>query len=111
MNPDERRKLLAVLCHVSQLFSSIAITIAVPIVILVISDDPIVQAHAKEAINFAINILLYLIASVLLFFFVVGIPLTALVIIASWRLPIFATVRAAIMPNLPYRYPFILRFV
>ncbi len=111
MDPDERRKLLAVLCHVSQLFSSIALSIAVPIVILVISDDPIVQAHAKEAINFAINIVLYVIASVLLFFFIVGIPLMVLVLIASWILPIFATVRAATMPDLPYRYPFILHFV
>jgi uncharacterized protein len=111
MEDFEKRKILAVLCHTSQLLSSLAISILVPIIILVTSEDPIVQAHAKEAINFAISIIIYAIICLLLSVIVIGIPLFVLVFIASWILPIFAIVRAATMPDLPYRYPFILRMV
>ncbi|MGG6295169.1 DUF4870 domain-containing protein [Leptolyngbya sp. AN02str] len=110
----ENRKILAVLCHASQLFSSLAISIAVPIIILIISEDPIVQAHAKEAINFAISVILYAIICLILtivVFGISGISLFVLLFIGSWMLPIFAVVRAATMPDIPYRYPFVMRFV
>jgi uncharacterized Tic20 family protein len=107
----QRRKLLSALCHGSIFFSSLIISIGIPIAILVISDDPVIKDNAKESINFHFNLFIYAAIFALLIFVVIGIPLLMLLGIASFVLPIIAIVHAVSNPDKPYRYPFIFRLV
>jgi uncharacterized protein len=106
---DEQRKLLSALCHGAIFFSSLFISIGIPIVILLISNDPVVRANALESLNFHINLYLYAIVFVLLIFVAIGIPLLILLGIISFIMPIFAIVKVLSHPDHPYRYPFIFR--
>jgi hypothetical protein len=87
------------------------VSIAVPIIILVVSTDPTVQANAKESINFHINLYIYFAIFFILSFALVGLPFLFLLLIASWVMPILAMVQVATNPNKIYRYPFIFHFV
>jgi uncharacterized Tic20 family protein len=65
---QDKRKLLSALCHGSIFFSSLVVSVAIPIAVLLVSDDPVVKESAKEAINFHINVWLYgVIVGVLVF--------------------------------------------
>ena len=115
MNDLEQRKLWSVICHGASLLSSTVVAIAIPIVILLVSADPIVQINAKEAINFSINLLIYGIVVVVLALSLIGIPLAILLgsvlFIASLILPIIAIVQVGTSAEGIYRYPFIWRVV
>lgn len=47
---SDKRKLLSSLCHGAIFFSTALFSIGVPIVINLISDDPVVKSNAKESI-------------------------------------------------------------
>lgn len=115
MNELEQRKLLSVLCHGASLFSSTVVAIAIPIVILLISTDPIVQTNAREAINFSINLIIYGVIVAVLAISVVGIPfallLGGLLLVASLILPVVAMVAVATHSERAYHYPFIWHIV
>lgn len=111
MNDLEQRKLLSVLCHGAIFLSSLIVSIAIPIVVLVVSSDPVVQANAKESINFHINLYIYFAIFFLLSFVLIGLPFLVLVFVISWVMPILAMVQVATNPDKLYRYPFIFRLV
>ena len=133
-SPDlKKRKLYSTLCHVSTFLSWFILLLIIPIVILCISDDEIVQENANEAINFYISfIIYYVIALILCFglplllliganyvlpsfatasFAFIGIPLLVLLIVADYMLPFLAIIHCLTHLNRAYRYPFIWRFV
>jgi uncharacterized Tic20 family protein len=105
------RKLLSVICHAAIFFSSLLVSIGIPIAVLLISEDPVVKENARESINFHINLFLYAIFFVLLILVAIGIPLLILLGIANLLLPIVAIVHCATNPDKPYRYPLIFRLV
>lgn len=110
LQPDiARRKLLSALSHGAIFFSSTLVSIAVPIVILMISSDLIVQANARESLNFHINTYLYAALFGVLTFVLIGFPLLVLLGIATFVLPLMAIVKVLSSPNQAYRYPFLLR--
>lgn len=113
-NPDQR-KLISALCHGSIFFSSLVVSIGIPIAILLVSDDWVIKDNAKEAINFHINLFLYGILAAILAFTVIGIPAAAVIgfglLICSWLLPIIAIVKTIENANQPYRYPLIWRIL
>jgi uncharacterized protein len=111
MEDFAQRKLLSALCHGSIFFSSLIVSIGIPIAILFISEDPIVKENAKEAINFHINLYLYATLFALLILVAIGIPLLVLLGVASFVMPIIAIVHTLSEPNKPYRYPFIWRLL
>jgi len=88
-----------------------------PLVIyLVKKDDPFVRAHASEALNFNLSVMLYgvvlFVAGLLLLIVVVGVLVWLLFIplgIAWIVLLILAAVKAG--QGEPYRYPLTIRFV
>lgn len=106
MNNLERQKLLSILSHSSILLSSSVIWIIIPIVILLLSTDPIVQQNAKEAINFSLNLVIYFLIALLLSFVAIGIPLLFILLIISWVLPVIAMVQVITNFQQPYHYPF-----
>ncbi len=105
------RKLLSALCHGAIFFSPTVVSLGIPILILLLNDDPVVKENAKESINFHINLYLYGIVFALLIFVAIGIPLLIILWIVSILMPIVAIVYCATNPTKPYRYPFILRIV
>ncbi|GAB4339429.1 MAG: hypothetical protein OHK0047_30200 [Leptolyngbyaceae cyanobacterium] len=111
MDDLAQRKLLSALCHGAIFFSSLIVSIGIPIVILLITNDPIVRENAKESINFHINLYLYAIIFGILTLVVIGIPLLIILAIVSVLMPIVAIVHCATNTVKPYRYPFIFRIV
>ena len=109
MADSNTRKILSIICHVSVFFTSTIAAIAVPIIILIVSQDSVVKANAKEVLNFQINLLFYGVVFSLLVLVGIGVPLLVLLGIASIVLPIFAIVSILNHPNSPASYPFITR--
>jgi uncharacterized Tic20 family protein len=112
-DPD-KRKLLSALSHGSIFFSSLVVSVAIPIAILFVSEDPVVKESAKEAINFHINVWLYgVIIGALTFvtFGLLGIILLPIFYLFHWIPPILAIIQSLSNPDQTYRYPFIFRVV
>ena len=113
--PDlDKRKLLSCLCHGAIFFSTTFLSVGVPIAITFISDDTVVQANAKESINFHFNVwfwgILILIPS-LLTFGLLGWFLFPLGYAIHWGLTLWALSHCFTKPDEPFRYPFIFRLL
>lgn len=115
MKTAGQQKLLSALCHGSVFFSATVVSIGIPIVILLLTDDWVVKDNAREALNFHINLYVYAALAMVFFFSVVGIPIAIVIgiflAIVSWLLPIVAIIKVLDRPSQPYRYPFILRLL
>lgn len=72
-------------------------------------DDPYVEYHAREALNFQISLMIYIIVSILAIFVFIGLLMLPVVAIWAFVVMIIAGVKAANGES--YRYPFIIRFV
>ncbi len=107
----DKRKLLSGLAHGSIFLGSLVVPVAIPIVILLISDDPVVKANAREAINFTLNVWLYGIIMGVLCFFLIGFLFLPIWFLYHWILPIFAIVKCLKDPDEVFHYPFIFRVV
>lgn len=116
-----KRKLLSILSHGSIFISLSLVGIAIPVAISVLSEDLVVKANAKEAINFHLNVwfwgaILGGVYGVLSFisFGLLGLvlwPLLVLGFLLHWGLSTWAIVHCLAEPNQPFRYPFIFRLV
>ncbi|MBW4439691.1 MAG: DUF4870 domain-containing protein [Plectolyngbya sp. WJT66-NPBG17] len=115
MRTTGQQKLLSALCHGSVFFSATLVSVGIPIVILLITDDWVIKDNAREALNFHINLYVYGILAGLLAVTVIGIPIAIVIgvglLICSWLLPILAILKVIDRPDQPYRYPFILRLL
>lgn len=104
--PTSDEKTMAILSHILCLVAGF---IAPLIIYLVKKDSPYVQAHAKEALNFQLTMILAYIVSAILILVLIGILLIWALIIANLVLIIIATIRAS--ENKLYKYPFTIRFI
>ncbi|WP_310423761.1 DUF4870 domain-containing protein [Chamaesiphon sp. VAR_48_metabat_135_sub] len=114
-----KRKLFSLLCHGSIFLGSLLFTSAIPLVVLLLFDDPVIKETAKETLNYHFNIWLYGAISLGLGTFftalIITIPL-AWIIGGAFTLftlvpPIFGILATLNNPNEPYRYPFIWRLL
>jgi uncharacterized protein len=115
---SDKRKLLSSICHGSIFFSPLFLTIGIPFVVSLLSDDPVVKENAKEAINFHLNVWFYgAIAATCAFLWFLIIPLViawilgGLLLVANYVLPVLAILKCLSNPNESYRYPFIFRLL
>jgi uncharacterized Tic20 family protein len=116
---SDKRKLLSSLCHGSIFFSTTFFSVGVPIIINLISDDPVVKSNAKESINFHFNVWFWAtligIPLGIISFITFGIggilffPVIALGFALHWGLTIWALLHCLGQPDEPFRYPFIFR--
>ena len=114
-----KRKLFSLLCHGSIFLGALVIPAAIPFIIFLLFDDPVIKETAKETLNYYFNIWLYQAISIGLcgFFFalVITAPLAFLIgglfFLFHWIPPIFAILSTLNNPNEPYRYPFIWRLL
>jgi uncharacterized protein len=111
LNDLQTRKLLSALCHVSTFMTWFVAPFVIPIVILCVSNDSVVQANAKEAINYYISFLIYYTVTIILCFVLVGFLLLIPLLILDFILPIIAIVKTLENPDRVYRYPSIVRFL
>ena len=72
-------------------------------------EDPFVAYHAREALNFQISFIIYVIGSIVLMFVLIGLILLPVVLIFALVVMIIAGIKAA--NGEFYRYPLTLRFV
>lgn len=81
-----------------------------PLVIWLIKKEqyPLVDDQGREALNFQISILIYLIASLILLFVLIGIVLLPIVLIFDLVMTIVAMIKAN--DGVAYRYPLTIRF-
>ncbi|NET11324.1 MAG: DUF4870 domain-containing protein [Symploca sp. SIO2B6] len=107
----ETRRILSAVCHGACFFSATIVAIGIPIVILVTTNDSVIKANAREALNFQISIYIWAFICSILIVVLVGIPLLILVGIFSFIAPIIAIVKVLSEPDVPYRYELIFRFM
>jgi uncharacterized protein len=114
-----KRKLLSILSHGSIFISLSLFAIGIPIAISFLSDDVVVKANAKEAINFHFNVWFWgaIIGGIygVLSFLTFGLlglvlwPLIALGFLLHWGLTAWAIAHCLGSPDEPFRYPYIFR--
>ncbi len=104
-------RLWSVLCHLSYFFGFALISFIFPLVVyLVMRDDsPYVTHHAREALNFHLSLLVYIVCCIPLCFIVVGIPLLVAIGLTGLVCSIVAAVKAG--KGMYYQYPITIRFV
>ncbi|HXA80186.1 MAG TPA: DUF4870 domain-containing protein [Opitutaceae bacterium] len=101
-------RLWSILCHLSWFFG---FPILFPLIVFLVmrQDSPYVAYHAKEALNFHLSLLLYIICTVPLVFILIGIPVMVALGICGLILAIVATIKTS--ENTLYRYPMTIRFI
>ncbi|MGF1489013.1 MAG: DUF4870 domain-containing protein [Prochloraceae cyanobacterium] len=109
MNED-KRKIFSILAHASIFFSSTLVAFFIPVAIMALTEDEIVQRNAKEALNFHINLYVFGIIFAVLSLIAIGIPFLIGLGIVSLIFPIIAIVQSASNPDKAYRYPLVFRF-
>ena len=107
---SESRK-LAMLGHLSAFITFVGIPSLVgPLVVWLLNrDDPFVEQQAKDALNFNISFLIYVIAAAISIILLIGLLALPAVLVTWFVLVIVASVKAANGEN--YRYPFTIEFV
>ena len=98
--------------HASIFISVSIISIAIPILIYLSSEELIVKENAKEAINFHFNVWLY--GGIITFltfitFGLLGFILGPIWIVYHWSLSIWAIIHCLRNTREEFRYPFIFR--
>ncbi len=110
-NRDER--MWAMFCHLSALIGFIIPfgNIIAPLVLWTLKKEeyPLVNDQGKESLNFQISMTIYVIASIILIFLVIGIVLLILLGIFSLIVIIIAAIKAN--EGEKYRYPLTIRFL
>lgn len=110
--PSNDARNWATLSHLSAFVSFLGIPSLIgPLVVWLLKrgDDPYIDYHGKEALNFNISFLIYGIVSAFLIILLIGLLLLPAVIITWFVLVIVAAVKANAGEY--YRYPMTIRFV
>jgi uncharacterized Tic20 family protein len=112
--PTENERTWGMLAHLSALAGLVMPLIGIVLGPLVVSlargdQSPFVAAHAKEALNFNITVLLAAVVCTLLMLVFIGFLLGTALFIAWLVMTLIAAIKAS--EGHPYRYPFAFRFV
>ena len=101
----------AAAAHLIPLIPLIGLGFIGPLVIWLMKkeEDPFVEYHARESLNFQITLIIYILASILLMIVIIGFVLIFVVLIFALVVEIIAGVKAA--NGEFYRYPLTFRFV
>jgi uncharacterized protein len=104
-------RLWSVLCHLSYFFGFALISFLFPLTVYLVmrTDSAYVTHHAREALNFHLSLLLYIVCCIPLCFIVVGIPLLIAIGLTGIVCSIVAAVKAS--KGTYYQYPITIRFV
>lgn len=98
--------------HLSALIGAVVwLAFLGPLVVWLVKRDehPFIAAHATEALNFNLSVLLYSVVAAILAVVLIGIPILIGIAIAWLVLTILAAVKA--VNGEEYRYPLTIRFI
>jgi uncharacterized Tic20 family protein len=106
--PTGNQKIWSMLSHLSAL---LGVGLVLPLVVYLAMrhESEYVTENAREALNFHISVLIYLLCCIPLSFIIIGIPLMILLGLGSLVLAIVAAVKAS--QGYVFRYPVTLRLV
>lgn len=110
--PAQEAKNWAVIAHLSALVNIVGIPSVIgPLVVWLLKkdEDPFIDYHGKEALNFNISFMIYGIVSGLLILVAIGLVLLPIVLITWLVLVIIGAVRTS--NGEYYRYPLTIRLV
>jgi uncharacterized Tic20 family protein len=112
--PTDDTKMWAMFTHLSALSGLLGIPfghIVGPLIIWLIKRDnnPVLDAHGKEALNFQISWMIYAIVSGILILVLIGIVLLPVVLLINLILTIVGAVKAS--KGELYHYPLTIRFI
>jgi uncharacterized protein len=106
--PTGNDKIWSMLSHLSALFG-VGIILPLVVYLAMRKESEYVAANAREALNFHLSVLIYIICCVPLMFILIGVPLAMIIGVASLVFAIIAAVKAS--DGQVYRYPLTLRLV
>jgi uncharacterized protein len=108
VQPSGNDKIWAILSHISCLFG---VWFILPLIVyLAMRDDSrYVGENAKEALNFHISLVIYVICAIPLAFLFIGIPLLVAIGLGAVVLSIVAAIKAS--DGTIYRYPLTIRLI
>ena len=115
MQTDRDARFWAMMCHLSSfagLFNLIPLGgIVVPLIIWMVKrdEDPFIDYHGREVLNFQISIAIYTVIAIILCFVVIGFLILPLLFLMDLILTIVAAIRAR--DGETYRYPMTIRFL
>ena len=110
--PTSEERTWALAAHVGSLVAAwFAMGFLAPLLVLLIkgNDSPFIRRHAVESLNFQISLLIYLIASAILWLILIGIVLTVALGVFALVVIILATMAAS--NGQDYRYPLTIRLI
>ncbi|MCB9304458.1 MAG: DUF4870 domain-containing protein [Lewinellaceae bacterium] len=111
--PDSNEKMVATFSHLGIVAGTIVPfgSVLLPLILWLVYKDKseYVAYHAKEALNFQLTMLIGFVASAILIFVVIGIPLLIVLAIVDLVFCIIAAMRAN--EGERYRYPYTFRFI
>jgi uncharacterized Tic20 family protein len=101
-------KIWSMLSHLSALFG-VGIILPLVVYLAMRKESDYVACNAREALNFHISVLIYVLCCIPLMLVLIGVPLAIMIGLGSVVLAIIAAVKAS--DGECYRYPLTLRFV
>lgn len=110
--PTSEERTWALAAHIGSLVAAwFAMGFLAPLLVLLVkgNDSPFVRRHAVESLNFQISLLIYLIATAILWLILIGIVLTVALAIFALVVIILATIAAS--NGQEYRYPITIRLI
>jgi len=102
---DNSGKVLAILAHILGLFTSFIGAL----VIYLIAEDSFAKENAKEALNWQISLIIYMIISAILIFVIIGLALLVILGILNLVFCIYAAIKAS--DEEVWKYPASIRFI
>ncbi len=105
------RKILSAVCHGSVWLNPLLLSVGIPITMMLVSEDPVVKANAKEALNVHLNLFAAYILFTPMCWILIGFPLLAVAGLYNLIAPIFALCHLSSHPDEVYRYPCTVRLI
>ncbi len=114
MNESEEKN-WAVFAHLGGLIPFAFLSVIIPLLIWLFkgNESPFVERQSKEALNFQVSLILYLVLAILIAFTIIGIPVTIGAFIFLGLTNLVCSIKGAIRTSkkIPYIYPFNLRLI
>lgn len=112
--PSQTNTSAAAICHLLSLVQFLGVPlggIIGPLVLWLVkrNEDPLVDACGKEAVNFQISMLIYLIIAGILIFAVIGLILVPVLLILNIVYTVIAAIKAS--EGTVYHYPLTIRLI
>lgn len=106
--PRGNEKIWSILSHLSW-FIGVPFLLPLVVYLAMRGDSDYVAANAREALNFHLSVLIYVLCCAPLAFILIGGPLIVIILAASLLFSIIAAIKAS--EGQVYRYPLTLRLV